>query len=332
MFTMDRPQSKLFESREMRLLQTLFKKTCCLVALITLSSAFAPAQTSSQPAQAAPPTVRLNVIVTDEAGRPVTGLRREDFQVMENGVTQTISSFSSEALPLSYGLVIDTSGSLRSQIDHVIGVAQLIARKNKPEDETFLVRFVDSEKIEKVKEFTKDGTSIEKAMDGLYVEGGQSAIVDAVYESAKYVTEGKRGADASRRRALILFTDGEERNSFYKQEQLFALLRKLDVQIFVIGFVKAVKAERALNSAMKLLKGLAQETGGRAFFPKSPQELPLIADEIMNDLRTQYVIGFNSTDSTRGNERALRVTVADVPQSGKRVVYVRSGYIAPGKP
>jgi Ca-activated chloride channel family protein len=280
--------------------------------------------------------VRLNVRVIDRQNRPVSDVRQDEFRVFEDGVPQTISSFTKEEVPISYGLVIDNSGSLRSQIDKVIEAGKAIVNDNKPGDETFLVRFVDSENIETVQDFTANKAALLDALDSLYIQGGQTAVIDAVYLSAERVAQYKKGDDNDRRRrVLILVTDGEDRNSYYKQEQLFARLREDDVQIYVIGFVKELDKEGGLISksprekAMNLLSRLAKETGGRVFFPESTAELPKIAEEITRDMRTQYVIGYSPTNKAHdGTYRTVRVTVADAPGRDKRIAITRPGYIA----
>jgi Ca-activated chloride channel family protein len=152
-------------------------------------------------------------------------------------VPQTIETFTREEVPISYGLAVDTSGSLRSQIQSVIDAGKTIVNSNKPGDETFLVRFISSDKIQTEQDFTDNKEMLMDGLDNLYVEGGQTAVIDAVYLSAEHVSEYKKGDEGDRRRrALIVITDGEDRSSFYKQEQLFARLREEDVQIFVIGF------------------------------------------------------------------------------------------------
>jgi Ca-activated chloride channel family protein len=174
-------------------------------------------------------------------------------------------------------------------------------------------------------------------LDSFYVEGGQTAIIDAVYLSAEHVSEYRKGDETDRRRrALIVITDGEDRNSFYKQEQLFARLREEDVQIFVIGFVNELEKEAGLirksprDKAVNLINRLASETGGRAFFPESISQLPEIANEIIRDLRTQYVISYNPTNKAQdGTFRAIKVSV-DQPRgdSDKRIALTRTGRLA----
>jgi Ca-activated chloride channel family protein len=282
--------------------------------------------------------IKLNVRVVDRLNRPVNDVRREDFRVFEDGVAQTIESFTKEEVPVSYGIVIDNSGSLRNQINQVIEASKTIVNSNRAGDETFLVRFVSSDEIKIMQDWTTSKTDLGDSLDQLYVEGGQTAILDAVYLSAEHAAAHKKGNELEdkRRRALILVTDGEDRNSFYKQEQLFDRLREEDVQIYVIGFVNELDREGGFirksqrERAVKLLDRLAKETGGRAFYPTSLSELPQIAEDITRDLRTQYVISYNPTNKARnGSFRAVRVAVADAAGRDKRIAITRAGYTAP---
>ena len=280
--------------------------------------------------------VQLHVRVIDRNNRPINNVPPGDFKVFEDGVPQKIESFTREEVPISYGLAVDTSGSLRSQLQSVIDAGKTIINANKSGDETFLVRFISSDKIETVQDFTNSKDSLMDALDSLYVEGGQTAIIDAVYLSAEHVSGYRKGDEGDRRRrALIVITDGEDRNSFYKQEQLFARLREEDVQIFVIGFVNELDKEAGLirksprEKAVNLINKLASETGGRAFFPESVAELPQIANEIIRDLRTQYVIAYNPTNKAQdGSYRAIKVTVDQPSGSDKRIALTRTGRLA----
>jgi Ca-activated chloride channel family protein len=280
--------------------------------------------------------VTLNVRVIDRNNRPIDNVRQDDFHVFEDGVIQPIASFTREEVPISYGLAIDTSGSLRSQLQAVIDAGKTIITSNRPGDETFLVRFISSDKIETVQDFTASKDSLIDGLDELYVEGGQTAIIDAVYLTAEHVAEYKKGSDADRRRrALIVITDGEDRSSFYSQEKLFARLREEDVQIYVIGFVRELDKEAGLirksprDKAVNLINKLANETGGRAFLPESLSELPQIANEIVRDLRTQYVLSYNPTNKMRdGSFRSIKVVVDDGARD-KHIALTRNGRIAP---
>jgi Ca-activated chloride channel family protein len=280
--------------------------------------------------------VQLHVRVIDRNNKPINNVPQGEFHIFEDGVPQTIETFTREEVPISYGLAVDTSGSLRSQLQSVIDAGKTIINSNKSGDETFLVRFISSDKIETVQDFTDNKEMLSDGLDSFYVEGGQTAIIDAVYLSAEHVSEYRKGNESDRRRrALIVITDGEDRNSFYKQEQLFARLREEDVQIFVIGFVNELDKDASLirksprDKAVNLIKRLASETGGRAFFPESISELPQIANEIIRDLRTQYVISYNPTNKTPdGSYRAIKVTVDQPSDSDKRIALTRTGRLA----
>ena len=288
--------------------------------------------------------VSLHVRVIDRNNRPIDNVTQNEFHVFEDGVPQPIESFSREEVPISYGLAVDTSGSLRTQLQSVIDAGKTIINSNKKGDETFLVRFISSDKIETVQDFTANKDLLMDGLDSFYIEGGQTAIIDAVYLSAEHVSEYKRGDEGDRRRrALIVITDGEDRNSFYKQEQLFARLREEDVQIFVIGFINELDKDSGFirksprDKATALINKLATETGGRAFFPESISELPQIANEIVRDLRTQYVVTYNPTNKTPdGSFRAIKVSVDQGSSSDKRIALTRNGRLArresPGAP
>jgi Ca-activated chloride channel family protein len=302
------------------------------LALLLFTAVPAQPQETSKPAQAGaqPAMVLLNVRITDEAGHPVSDVRQEEMRVSEDGVPQTISFFSKEELPLSYGLVIDSSGSLRSQMDKVVDAGRIVVNSNSPNDETFLIRFISTDKIQLVTAFTSSKVVLFNALDSLYVEGGLTAVMDAVYVAVEAMAKSKRSMDGSnRRRALVLITDGEDRGSRYKRTQLAELLHKEDIQIFVIGLTNQIEERRAREKALDLLSFLAKETGGRAFFPNSVSELRGIAEEITRDLRTQYLIGYTPTGGNQSNTfHKVQVTVAESQGKEKLVGVTRVGYIA----
>ena len=273
--------------------------------------------------------VILHVRVTDSMGKAVADVKRDSFVVTEDGVPQKIALFLNEEIPLSYGLVIDSSGSLRSQFPDVIRAAQRIVESNRPTDTTFLVRFISSDKIETAEEPTSDKAQLIKTLHEFYIEGGASAVVDAVYLSADKLAKQKDGPDTLRRRVLVLVTDGEDRASFYKAETLFKLLAATDVQIFTIGLTKEVKPE-SRDKAIKLLTRLGADTGGRTFFPSSSGEIEHISKEIINDIRTQYVVGYVPAGINAVKDfHKVQVSITDNPNQDKRIAITRVGY---GKP
>lgn len=330
-----------------------------VVSGIILSGASAQTNTTGRPQTAATPTptpqpaptireedeivkidtelVNLNVRVVDRNNRPIGNLQQSDFKVFEDNVAQQIAFFSKSEVPTNYSLVIDNSNSLRSQIEEVIEAGKILVNSNRPSDETSIIRFISSSKIEILEDFTNNKEYLNDALDNLYTEGGQTAIIDAVYLAADRVSKhDKAASDQDRtRRALVLISDGEDRDSFYKESQLFELLREVDVQIYVVGFLKELSSERGFISkspqgkARSLLERLANETGGRAYFPSDVSELNGIARDIANELRIQYSIGYLPTnDKSDGTFRNIKVVVEDGPNKQKRIAITRAGRTA----
>jgi Ca-activated chloride channel family protein len=280
--------------------------------------------------------VTLHVRVIDRNNHTINNISKNDFRVFEDGVPQPIFSLTQEEVPIAYGLAVDTSGSLRPQFNQVLDAAKTIINSNKRGDETFLERFISSDKIETVQDFTSNKDALLDGLDSLYIEGGQTAVIDGVYLAAEHISEYRHGNDDDRRRrALIVVTDGEDRQSFYRQVQLFQRLREEDVQIFVIGFVSELDTDKSLirkssrETAVNLLNKIAGETGGRAFFPQSVSELPEIANTIVHDMRTQYVISYDPTNKSHdGSYRTIKVSVADAPGQDHRIALTRLGRTA----
>ena len=272
--------------------------------------------------------VILHVRVTDAQSHAVVDVPQTNFKIFEDGVEQKIESFSKEQVPVSYGLVIDNSGSVRDVLSSIVKAGTRIVKSNKPDDEAFLVRFISSDKIQVVQDTTSDPGLLINGLDILYVEGGASAVIDAIYLSAEKLAKQAPSDKAIRRRALVLVTDGEDRSSFYNLEQLQRALAGTDIQIYTIGFLSP-KLDKYRVRSRNLLTTLATDTGGRAFFPASASELEHIADEIINDVRTQYVIGYAPAGADRNkNFHKVEVTIADDPQQQKRVAVTRLGYSA----
>lgn len=277
--------------------------------------------------------VNLNVRVVDRNNRPINNIQQGEFKIFEDNVPQQIEFFSKSEVPTNYSLVIDNSGSLRSQLDKVIEAGKILINTNRPDDETSVVRFVSSDKIEIVQDFTPSKIDLNDALDNLFIEGGQTAIVDAVYLAAERVGAYEKGrSDDRKRRALILVSDGEDRNSYYSETQLFQLLRESDVQIYVIGFINELEKGSGLFSksdrekSKNFLDRLATETGGKTYYPNSVNELNEIARDIASELRTQYSIGYVPTNDKRdGSFRNIKVVVADGPNKQKRIAVTRSG-------
>jgi Ca-activated chloride channel family protein len=277
--------------------------------------------------------VNINVRVVDRNNRPINNLTQSDFKVYEENVLQPIEFFSKSEVPTNYSLVIDNSNSLRPQIEKVIEASKIIVNSNRAGDETSIIRFVSSSKIEILQDFTNNKGELSETLDNLYTEGGQTAIIDAVYLAAEKVNEYEKSrANDRKRRALILVSDGEDRDSYYKEQQLFDLLKETDVQIFAVGFVNELSKEGGFISkspqgkSKAFLEKLATETGGKVYFPNSVGELNEIARDISSELRLQYSIGYSPTNAVQDNTfKNIKVVVADGPKKEKRIAITRSG-------
>ena len=303
-----------------------------LVIIPCLSLRAAISAQEQSPKKQDGPAVRLSLIVTDRSGHSLDGLNKDSISILEDKIPQTVSLFSKDERPVDYGLVIDNTGSFRKLLDAALETARFLVSNNRDLDETFIERFISSNKIETVHEFTSDKTELVKSLRTLYVEGGQSAVIDGVYEAASHISDYRAGTN-ERRKALVLISDGEDRASYYTENQLMQLLREKDVQVFVIGIVTQLEERPGpvgldpKGKAEKLLTLMARETGGRVFFPRTTDELRQSASEIVHDLHAQYLIGYESTTSnSKENFRKVEVKIAEAPGSDKPTAIARPGY------
>lgn len=287
-------------------------------------------------AQAAGPRVELSLIVTDKQNKSLSSIRKEDVHVFEDNIEQTILSIETDERPLDLGIALDNSGSFRKIIGPAVDASKLIVLNRRPDDQIFLERFISSEKIEKVVDFTTDANVLVKAIDTLYVEGGQSAVVDALYTAVSYVAEHNK-AGSGRRKAVVIITDGEDRRSYYKPEKLFELLREQRVQVFVLGIIaeldnKPPSRPDARERAEKLLKSVAEESGGRVFFWRDDKELLEATKQVILDLRGQYRVTYQSSNpDTKKNFRQVEVKFTST-DGEKRTGIVPRGYYVQANP
>ncbi len=178
---------------------------------------------------------------------------------------------------VSYGLVIDNSGSYRSLFERVVGIVKEIAESKQSEDEAFLVTFVDTDKIRLHQDLTKHKELLSDAADDMYIEGGLTATVDAVSFSAKHLVE-KTNATPERARVLILVTDGDERQSVTKIEEVIKYLQTERIRVFALGISDEKVSE-------KILDKLTKESGGKKYLPKTRMETSGVIKELLADIR-----------------------------------------------
>ena len=271
--------------------------------------------------------VLLDVSVIDQNNNQVFDLKKEDFQIFEDKILQPIETLSRAEVPVSLGLVIDTSGSMRSKLQNVSDAALDIVKQMKLDDEAFVSQFKAEPEL--LKEFTSDREEIEDAIGEMFTSGGTS-LLDAIIATADYAHEKGK----NRRKALIVITDGLERNSSVKEKEVLDAMKEDEVQVYLVGFIdeeddtKSFFGKSPAKKARELLTRLADDSGGRAFFPREVGEMPAIAAQIARDIRTQYLLSYYPTNDKRdGSFRTVKVAVAP-RENRKLIARSRQGYYA----
>jgi Ca-activated chloride channel family protein len=287
-----------------------------------------------------PVTIKANVTVLDAAGNLVNGLKAGDIKVFEDGVEQKITYFAGKGPVLNLGLVMDNSGSLRPQLKKLEIAGNTLVDSLTGEGEAFVVRFISSEKIEVIREWTSNKTKLNQALENMFIEGGQSAVIDALYLSAQILLDREK-TDRSRKYAMVLVSDVEERDSYYELKDLLGMLKDSDIQIFVIALTGELTKNRDDRNqpqhpkvyAENLAQTIAVETGGNVFFlgkKYTDDDLKAVTKSISDELRYPYVIGYTSTNQNRdGTARKLRVEIADGEKGEKRKGSIRESFVVP---
>src|SRR5439155_5824443 len=272
--------------------------------------------------------VQLPISVLDREGRPVNGLTKDHFQIFEDKVPQTIKSFKHEDIPLSLGLTIDNSGSMRNKRERVNSAALSFVRDSNPDDETFIVNFDDEAYLEQ--DFTGSLGDLVDALDHIDTRG-ETALRDAVYLSIDHVKDGHRD-----KKALLVISDGEDNRSKYGVNKFLNHVREAkDVTIYAIGLLEENDDRGGLfrkppsKKAKEALTQLAEITGGQAFFPKSVNEVEEICQRIAHDLRNQYTLGYSPTNKNLdGAWRKVDVRVNPPRNVSKVTLRTKQGYFA----
>ncbi len=272
--------------------------------------------------------VQLPVSVLDKDGRPVDGLKQEHFQIFEDKVPQKIKTFRHEDIPLSLGLVIDNSGSMRSKRERVNSAALSFVRESNPDDETFIVNFDDSAYLEQ--EFTGSIGDLIDALENLDARG-ETALYDALYLSADHVKSGKKD-----KKALLLISDGEDNVSKYGINKVIDALKQSKVTLYAIGLLEENDQRGGLfkkapsKKAKEDLIKFAELTGGQAYFPKNLDEVDELVKTIAHDLRNHYTITYTPTNmKADGTWREISVKVNPPKNIPKFTWRAKPGYAAP---
>jgi VWFA-related protein len=266
--------------------------------------------------------VVLHTTVVDKSGHLVTNLPREAFTVYENGVQQLIKQFKREDVPVSMGLIVDNSGSMKDKRARVEAAALALVKDSNKEDEVFVVNFNDEAFLDLPhgKEFTYDIKEMEEALTRIDSRGG-TAMRDAIRMSIDWLKE-KAHKD---KKVLVVVTDGDDNGSVISLENLVRAAQQSEVLIYAVGLLSE-EGRREAKRASRALETLAEATGGEAFFPKEVSDVDRIAHQVARDIRNQYTIQYTPTNTAMdGSYRQIKVAV-NAP--GKPTVRTRSGYYA----
>jgi Ca-activated chloride channel family protein len=269
--------------------------------------------------------ISLSVTVTDRSGRYVTDLTPAQFHVFEDGVEQEVAYFDRTNVPIALALLLDTSVSMEGKMATAQEAAVGFARRLRPQDLAELVGFANTTEV--LQPFTNDQAALEAAIRRT-AAGGSTSLYTAVYISLKELTKTRAATDRTiRRQAIVVFTDGEDTSSLVGYDDLLDLARRSETAIYAIGLRSpAENAARTYSETDFALRQLAQETGGRTFFPSRVQDLASVYEQIADDLASQYVVGYVSKSTKRdGGWRRVTVRV-DREGAGART---RLGYFGP---
>jgi Ca-activated chloride channel homolog len=306
----------------------------CGVALASLAQIPIPNAQPAPPGQAAGgqgPNIKVDVnlvvlhtTVLDDRGRFAEGLKQENFRVLEDKVEQKLAVFKREDVPVSMGLVIDNSGSMRDKRPRVNEAALTLVQTSNPQDEAFVVNFNDDFYLDLDKDFTSSVPELKEALERIDSRGS-TALYDAVIGSLDHLKKGSKD-----KRVLLVVTDGEDNTSHNSLDKAIKEVQKTDTVIYTIGLLSE-ESKKNSKRAKKALEQLAQASGGLAFFPENVDDVHNICEQVARDIRNQYTLAYYPTNTKRdGTFRTVQVEVIPPRGRGKLVARTRNGYYAPG--
>jgi Ca-activated chloride channel family protein len=295
----------------------------------------APATGAQTPPQKPPPQtpsftagvdlVSLNVTITDPTSRFVTDLDQNDFEVFEDGVKQDVTFFTRTNLPIALSLLVDTSASMESRLPIAQEAAIGFSHKLRSQDLAEIVDF-DS-RVVILQPFTNKSAELEQAIRKTSA-GGSTAMYNAIYIALKDLKKViATQVDEIRRQAIVVLSDGEDTSSLLPFEEVLDLAKRSETAIYAIGLrASDSTVSKGFKEAEFVLKQLAQDTGGRAFFPTQVSELNVIYDRIADELSSQYTVGYTSKNQKR--DGAWRRVVVRTTRTNT-IARTKQGYFAP---
>lgn len=264
--------------------------------------------------------VELQVSVRDHQGRLATDLDKPDFEVYEDGVRQTIRLFRNDDVPVTVGVVVDHSGSMRRKLADVIAAARTFIESSRTDDQMFVVNF--NERVSPSQAvlipFTNRPDDLVRAISSMPTSG-QTALYDAIAVARERLQSGKW-----EKKALIVISDGGDNASSHSLAEILEAAERSSAMVYTVGIFDQEDADRNPS----VLRRLAFKTGGEALFPERLEDVVAACARIAHDLRHQYTLGYVSENKAKpGAFRSIRVT-AHTSGRGKLSVRTRSGYIA----
>jgi Ca-activated chloride channel homolog len=278
------------------------------------------------PFRAGVDVISMNVTVTDASRHYVTDLDRQDFQIFEDGRPQQMTFFQKSNLPLALALLIDTSASMEPNLEVAQEAAVGFVRALSPGDVASVIDFDTSVQVRQ--DFTTDRNALEHAIRQTSA-GGSTALYNAVYIALKELKKTIRDEPLpeSRRRAIVILSDGEDTSSLVDFDEVLDLAARSDTAIYAIGLLgREIGAIKRPSEAQFVLRRLSEQTGGRVFFANDAKELSGVYAEIKTELANQYFLAYESNNLRRdGQFRRIAVRVSRT----SAVARARPGYYAP---
>ncbi|HXW18257.1 MAG TPA: VWA domain-containing protein [Candidatus Acidoferrales bacterium] len=269
--------------------------------------------------------VVLHATVEDSKGAFVPDLKEQNFHVFEDKAEQSISVFRREDVPVTLGLIIDNSGSMREKRAQVNAAALTFVKTSNPQDEVFVVNFNDEFYLDLDKDFTNDPKELQEALERIDSRGS-TALYDAVIGSLDHLKKGRKD-----KKVLLVITDGDDDASRKSFEYTIKAAQSSNALVYAVGVFSdydQTHDRRMVRHSKKILTELAESTGGAAYFPNSLDEVGPTCTMIARDIRNQYTIGYYPTNTAKdGTYRLVHLEVNDRGR-GKLVVRTRTGYYA----
>ena len=268
--------------------------------------------------------VVLHTTVLDDRQRFADGLKSENFRIFEDKVEQKLSVFKREDVPVSMGLVIDNSGSMRDKRPRVNEAAITLVQASNPQDEAFVVNFNDDFYLDLDKDFTSSIPELKEALERIDSRGS-TALYDAIIGSLDHLKKASKD-----KRVLLVVTDGEDNTSHNSLEKTIREIQKTPTVIYTIGLLSQESKKNA-KRARRALEQIAIASGGLAYFPENVEDVHNICQQVAHDIRNQYTLAYYPTNTRRdGTFRAITVEVIPPRGRGRLIARTRNGYYAPG--